>query len=141
MSEFILTDTLNKSFSFWFPVLHILEMWSLNSRLWSKVSPNIFSDKLFLMIISSHEKSISKSHKMTFSGIQDQEVIIKPYFKCTKFGLKFVYYLIKCFFTRKLGIVVSIIVRCWIFSKWKYIIYEDKYGTLQDTWCNFFSIY
>ena len=56
--------------------------------------------------------TISKSHKMTFFGIQDQEGNIKPYFKSTKIGLKIVYYLIKCFFTRKLGIAVSIIAKC-----------------------------
>ena len=56
--------------------------------------------------------TISQSHKMTLFGIQDHEVIIKPYFKCTKISLKIVYYLIKCFFTRKLGIVVSIIAKC-----------------------------
>ena len=41
--------------------------------------------------------------------IQDQEVIIKPFFKCKKVSLKIVYSLIKCFFARKLAIVVSII--------------------------------
>ena len=34
-SEFMLADTLNKAFSFYFAVLHILEMWSLKSRLLS----------------------------------------------------------------------------------------------------------
>ena len=61
---------------------------------------------------SSKVVPISKSHKMTFLGIQDQEVIIKPYFKCTKVSLKIVYHLIKCFFTRKLGFVVRIIAKC-----------------------------
>ena len=55
---------------------------------------------------------------MAVFGIQDQEVIIKPYFKCTKISLKIIYYLIKIslmiiynmikwFF--KLGIVICII--------------------------------
>ena len=47
-------DTLNKTFTFWFAVLHILDMWPLKSRLLSVASPSIFSYKLFLKIISSH---------------------------------------------------------------------------------------
>ena len=40
---------------------------------------------------------------------QDQEVIIKPYFKYSKVSLKIVYFLVKSFSAGKLGIVVSIL--------------------------------
>ena len=57
----------------------------------------------------------SKNHEMIFWGILDHEIIMKPYFKSIKASLKiiyFVYYLMKCFFTKKLGIFVSIIANC-----------------------------
>ena len=34
LSKFILADTLNNAFSFWFAVLLMLEMWSLKCYLW-----------------------------------------------------------------------------------------------------------
>ena len=80
------------------------------------VSTNIFSSKLFLMIIIitwnvTRVVTISKNHKIAFFGIQDQEFIIKPYLKVMKISLKIIYYSIQ------LGIDVSIIAKCWIFSK------------------------
>ena len=107
---------------------------------------NIFSDKLLLMIASSYEKlrklfPLLRATKRHFFGIQDQKVVIRSYLKCTKDCLKISWS--NVFFTRKLGIAVSIIAKYWIFSKWKDIIYEDvkkqgsKYETLQEAWCNF----
>ena len=46
---------------------------------------------------------------MLFFGNEDQEVIIKPYFKYSKVSLKIVYFLVKSFSAGKLGIVVSIL--------------------------------
>ena len=45
------------------------------------VSLNVLSDKLLLMIKSSHEKlqRLFQFPRVGF-GIQDQEIIIKPYF-------------------------------------------------------------
>ena len=46
---------------------------------------------------------------MLFFGNEDQEVIIKPYFKYSKVSLKIVYFLVKSFSAGKLGIVVRIL--------------------------------
>ena len=107
------------------------------------LSNNVFSDKLLLMIASSYEKlrklfPLLRVIKRHFFGFQDQKAVISSYLKCTKDCLKIVYYLIKCFFTRKLGIVVSIIAKCWIFSKWKDSTYEDvkKQGSKYETLCS-----
>ena len=104
LSEFILADNLNKAFSFWSNVLHTLEMRSLKIKI---VKPSTKNWKVAKGVPTS------KNHEIIFLGILDHEIIMKPYFKSIKASLKiiyFVYYLMKCFFTKKLGIFVSITV-------------------------------
>ena len=67
-----LAKYLYKPFSFWFVVLHKLDMRTLNS-------------KLFFIFISSHARlqrvfPFQKVIKWHFFGTQDQEVMIKPFF-------------------------------------------------------------
>ena len=82
---------------------------------------------------------------MTFFGIQDQEVIIKPCFKCTRVSLKIIYYLIKCFFSKENLVLLSAKLQsAELLANNLYVIYQDikkqgsKYGALEDPCCSFF---
>ena len=100
-----------------------------------------------LMIKSSHTKlrllSFSRVIKWHFLQFKTKKLWKNQTLSVWKTGWRlFISYLVKSFFTRKVVIAVSIIRKCQIFSKLKYIIYKDikkqesRYGTMQDTWCN-----
>ena len=127
-----------------------IEIWSLKSRSLSMVSPKIFSNKLCFQISYHHMQGsrgcfhFRRSYNDIFRDSRQRCYDIIPYFKCKKVSLK-IYYLIKCFFTRKQYIVVGVIANCWFLAN-KNISFTkmlkkqgSKYSTLRNTWCNCYT--